>query len=92
MFFSYEMILTDGYYDVSTSKPVGWYYLALVFHGPSGGITVYHDGVQVGEEPNKITWSAPYVPGTTVVDPRAPGMRAHLLNSFIFIQFLAKLL
>ena len=57
------MILTDGYYDVSTSKPIGWYFLALVFHGPNGGISVYHDGVEVGEELNKVTWDGPYVPG-----------------------------
>ena len=86
MFFSYEMILTDGYYDVSTGKPVGWYYLALVFHGPSGGITVYHDGVQVGEEPDKATWFAPYVPGTTVADREGGGGGRDarpLPNSFI---------
>ena len=89
MFFSYEMILTDGYYDVSTSKPVGWYNLALVFHGPSGGITVYHDGVQVGAEPNKVTWSAPYIPGTIVADPGGQGCPPP--NSSIFIHFFDKI-
>ena len=63
IFFRYEVILADGYYDVSTSKPIGWYYLSLVFHGPNVGITVYHDGVEIGEELNKITWSSPYVSG-----------------------------
>ena len=81
------MILTDGYYDVSTGKPVGWYYLALVFHGPSGGITVYHDGVQVGEEPDKTTWFAPYVPGTTVAYLGAPGTCAHPKIHFFWHNF-----
>ena len=59
----YQLILTDGYYDVSTSKPVGWYFMALVYHGPSGGFTVYHDGIEVEQVTHKSTFLAPFVQG-----------------------------
>ena len=51
------MRVSDGYFHYAPSEPPsGWYHMVLVFHGPSEGqgISVYHDGVLVKNDPTKI--------------------------------------
>ena len=55
------MRLPDGAFHYKPNQPVvGWYHMVLVFHGPNEGqgISVYHDGVLVKNDPTKNVWSS----------------------------------
>ena len=74
--FSYAIDQTNGPYVIDVTKPTCWVHSVLVYHGVDQGITVYHDGSQVGTDTSRE--AATRISGDGEV---AIGRRAGLYNT-----------
>ena len=63
-YYSYNIGLTDGYFMVTASKPTGWFHLVFNLIGlqDGDGITIYHNGADVGDGKDKLGGGDPFLP------------------------------